>query len=171
MTTKFTDFKETMTRELTSFIQSQANALSLTDLDRLIVDLPALRDRYGEIPLQTYPYLPDQLEFLSLFVEEQVVGRNRDLAEQPVAEAAFALLYFQRPTDLIPDAIPGIGILDDAMIAGMVLRRQEHAFKRSSHAHMLRWPEPEFEVDELLSVISPLRVTSYCASSAVRPSA
>ena len=36
MTTKSTDFKETMTAELTDFIQSQARALSLADLDRLI---------------------------------------------------------------------------------------------------------------------------------------
>ena len=73
MTTKFTDFKETMTSEITGFIQSQARALSIADIDRLIVDLPALRERFAKIPAQTYPYLADQLEFLSLVVEEQVV--------------------------------------------------------------------------------------------------
>ena len=49
-----------------------------------------------------------------------------------MAEAAFALFYFQSPTDLIPDSIPGMGLLDDAMIVSMVLRCHEHAFKRSS---------------------------------------
>ncbi|HZC36964.1 MAG TPA: YkvA family protein [Chthoniobacterales bacterium] len=171
MTTKFIDYREAMTRELTGFIRSQADALSLTDLDRMVVDLPALGDRLAEIPSQTYPYLREQLAFLSLFVAEQVGGRSPDLAEQPVAEAAFALLYFQRAIDLIPDAIPGIGMLDDAMIVAKVLRRQEHAFKQSSHAYMLCWPEPKFEVDDLLSVISPLRITSFCASSGIRPSA
>jgi uncharacterized membrane protein YkvA (DUF1232 family) len=171
MTTKFTDFKESMTTELTNFIQSQARALSLADLDQLIIDLPALRERFAKIPSQTYAYLSDQLEFLCLFVEEQVVRRNRDLAEEPVAEAAFALLYFQRPTDLIPDSIPDMGLLDDAMIVSMVLRRQERAFKGSSHAYMLGWPEPRFDIDQLLSVISPLRVTSFCSSLANRPPA
>ena len=125
MTTKLTDVKESMLTELTSFIQSQAAALSLADLDRLIVDSPALRERFAGIPLDRYPYLSDQLEFLLLFVEEHVVGRSRDLAEEPVGEAAFALLYFQRTTDLIPDCIPGLGLLDDAMIVGLVLRRGE----------------------------------------------
>jgi uncharacterized membrane protein YkvA (DUF1232 family) len=169
MATKFMNFEESMMNELTDFIRSQANALSLTDFDRLVSDLPALRERFAKIPLQTYPYLSDQLNFLGLFVEEQVVGRNRDLAEEPVAEAAFALLYFQRATDLIPDPIPNMGLLDDAMIVSMVLRRQEHAFKRSSHSYMLRWPEPKFDVDQLLSVISPLRVISFCSPLARQP--
>ena len=127
MTEKFADFKESITRELTNFIQSQARALSLADLDRLTTDLPTLRERFAKIPSQTHAYLSDPLEFLCLFVEEQVVGRTRDLAEEPVAEAAFA----QRAIDLIPDPIPGLGLLDDSMVVTMVLRRQQRAFKGS----------------------------------------
>jgi CBS domain containing-hemolysin-like protein len=76
------------------------------DLDRLMIDLPAVRERFVKIPLQTYPYLADQLEFLCFFVEEQVVRRSHDLAEEPAGEAAFVLLYYQWSTDLIPDSIP-----------------------------------------------------------------
>ena len=143
MTTKSTDFKKTMIAELTGFIQSQARVLSLANLNRLVVDLPALRERLAKIPSETYPYLSDQLEFLCLFVEEQIVGRNRDAAKELVAEAAFALLYFQRSTDLIPDSIPGMGLLDDAIIVRIVLGRHEHAFKSSSHAYKLSWPAPK----------------------------
>ena len=129
MTTKSTGFKETMTRELNDFIQSQACALSLAELDRLTADLPALRERFATIPAQTYPYLAEQLQFLSVAVEDQVV---RDPAGQIVGEAAFALLYFKRATDLIPDSIPGMGLLDDAMMVRIVLGRHEQAFKSSS---------------------------------------
>ena len=171
MTTKFTDFKESMTTKLTNFIQSQALAISFADLDRLVVDLPALREPFVKIPLHTYAYLADQLEFLCLFVEEQVVRRSPDLAEEPVGEAAFVLLYYQWSTDLIPDSIPNLGLLDDAMIVSMASRHQEQAFKGSSHAYMLRRPEPGFDIDQLLSVISPLRVSSFCWSLAPRPPA
>jgi uncharacterized membrane protein YkvA (DUF1232 family) len=169
MTTKSTDFKETMTAELAGFIQCQARTLSRADLNRLVIDLPALRERLAKIPPETYPYLSDQLEFLCLFVEEQIVGRNRDAAEEPVAEAAFALLYFQRSTDLIPDSIPGMGLLDDAIIVRIVLGRHERAFNSSSHAYKLSWPTPSFDVDQVLSVVSPIRLTSFYLSMATEP--
>ena len=166
MTTKSSDFNETMTKELNDFIQSQSRALSLAELDRLTADLPALRERFAKIPAQTYPYLADQLQFLSLVVEDQVV---RDPAGEMVGEAAFALLYFQRATDLIPDSIPGMGLLDDAMIVRIVLGRHEHAFKFSQHGYKLSWPAPSCDIDQLLSVVSPLRLTSFYLSMAIEP--
>lgn len=57
---------------------------------------------------------------------------------------------------------------DDAMIVGIVLRRQEQIFKRSPQAPLPRWPEPKFDIDQLISVISPFRVTSFCSSWAIR---
>ena len=164
MTAKYADFKEWMAMELIDFVQSQASALSVTDLNRLIADLPALRERFTTIPSQTYPYLSDHLEFLSLVVKDEVAGPNRDPIPQTVSEAAFALLYFQTATDLIPDPIPGMGLLDDAMIVSLVLRRHEDAFKRSSHEYKLHWPLPTFEIDQLLSVVSPLRLDSFYSS-------
>ena len=122
-------------------------------------------ERFTTIPSQTYPYLADHLEFLSRVVKDEVTGPNRDPISQTVSEAAFALLYFQSVTDLIPDTIPGMGLLDDAMIASLVLRRHEDAFKRSSHAYKLHWPLPTFEIDQLLSVVSPLRLDSFYSSS------
>jgi hypothetical protein len=78
-----------------------------------------------------------------------------------VGEAAFALLYFQRASDLIPDSIPGMGLLDDAMIVRIVLGRHEQAFKINPHGDKLSWPAPRFDVDQLLSVVSPLRLAWF----------
>jgi hypothetical protein len=166
MTTKVTDFKETMASEIDSFIERQARAVSIRDINRLIVDLPALRERFATIPMETYPNLAGQLHLLSLLVEEQVV---RDPAGQVVGEAAFALLYFQRATDLIPDSIPGMGLLDDAMMVRIVLGRHEQAFKYIPHGYELSWPAPSFDVDQLLSVVSPLRLTSFYQSMETGP--
>ena len=164
MTAKYADFKESMTTELIDFVQNQASGLSVADVDRLIADLPALRKRFTTIPSHTYPYLSDQLEFLSLVIRDEVTGPNRYLTSQTVSEAAFALLYFRSATDLIPDSIPGMGLLDDAMVVSLVLRRHEDAFRRSSHGHKLRWPLPPFDIDQLLSVVSPLRLDSFYSS-------
>lgn len=167
-TTRATDIKESITTELNSFIQNQAIGLSAFDLERLTTDLPVLRKRFTKLPLKTYPYLAEQLEFLCRFIEDRVVRWGKDLTEQSVAEAAFALLYFQRAIDLIPDPIPDMGLLDDAIIVRMVLRRQEQAFKQSSYANLLWWQEEGVKVEELLSIISPLRVSSFCLAATQR---
>ena len=155
-----------MTSEISSFIERQARAVSIQEINRLIVDLPALRERFAKIPMETYPHLADQLQLLTHVVEEQVV---RDPAGQMVGEAAFALLYFQRATDLIPDSIPGMGLLDDAMIVRIVLSRHEQAFKFSPHGYKLCWSAPSFDVDQVLSVVSPLRLTFFYQSMATGP--
>ena len=115
-----------MTGEITRFIQSQARAVSLDEIDRLNINLPALRKRFAAIPARTYPYLADQLRFLSGVVADRV---RWDPTAEMVGEAAFALLYFQRASDLIPDSIPGIGLLDDEIIVRFVLGRHGQAFK------------------------------------------
>jgi uncharacterized membrane protein YkvA (DUF1232 family) len=166
MTTSSTDFRERITGEITAFIQNQARAVSITAIERLVADLPGLRKRFAKIPAEAYPYLAHQLQFLSLVVEDLAV---RDPAGEIVGEAAFALLYFQRTTDLIPDSIPGLGLLDDAMIVRIVLGRHEEAFKSGSYGYKLSWPAPSFDVDQLLSVVSPLRLTSFYPSMATGP--
>jgi uncharacterized membrane protein YkvA (DUF1232 family) len=42
-----------------------------------------------------------------------------------VAVIAAALLYVLNPFDLIPDAIPGVGLLDDATVVGFALAMVE----------------------------------------------
>ena len=40
-------------------------------------------------------------------------------------EVAFALLYFLKGLDRIPDSVPEVGLLDDAMVVQSVLQRHE----------------------------------------------
>ena len=48
-------------------------------------------------------------------------GRYRGLSVRTLASLAVALLYVVSPVDLMPDFIPGIGLIDDAVVLAMVL--------------------------------------------------
>ena len=72
-------------------------------------------------------------------VQDYVSGRYREVPWRVIATAAFAVLYFLNPFDLIPDFIPGIGFIDDATLISMAvaalreeLRRYETPPRRQS---------------------------------------
>jgi len=53
-------------------------------------------------------------------------------------EVAFALLYFLKGVDQIPDSVPEVGLLDDAMIVQTVLQRHETVLEAHATRHNLR---------------------------------
>lgn len=63
-----------------------------------------------------------QLETMIAMLEDsewQVVGADRE-------RVVSALAYFDEPMDLIPDAVPGFGFLDDAIMVELVVRDLKH---------------------------------------------
>jgi len=55
-----------------------------------------------------------------------VVDSGWGLEEEDRARALRALSYFSEPEDLIPDDIPGLGFLDDAIMIEIVTLEMEH---------------------------------------------
>lgn len=106
---------------------------ALLALQRLRLPLQAKIEQ-----LEESAHLRRRLELLAAFVEETAVDGSKGTPAH--REAAFALLYFLKGFDRIPDTLPEIGLLDDAMIVQIVLQR--HA--ASVRAHWLRrqraWP-------------------------------
>ena len=48
-------------------------------------------------------------------------GSYRGLSVRTLASCAVALLYVLSPVDVIPDFIPGIGLIDDAAVLALLL--------------------------------------------------
>lgn len=83
-------------------------------------------------------HLRRRLELLAIYFEE--AGSDGFKGTPAHCEAAFALLYFLKGFDRIPDFVPEVGLLDDALVVQVVLQRQATTLR----AHWLRrrrvWP-------------------------------
>jgi len=50
-------------------------------------------------------------------------GEYRDVTERALVVIVAAIIYVVNPLDLIPDAIPALGFLDDATVLAFAVRR------------------------------------------------
>jgi uncharacterized membrane protein YkvA (DUF1232 family) len=64
----------------------------------------------------------DDLSTLIRLVRAYMSGDYREVPWETVAYAMGALLYLVNPLDLIPDAIPGVGLVDDAAVIAFVVK-------------------------------------------------
>jgi uncharacterized membrane protein YkvA (DUF1232 family) len=83
-------------------------------------------------------HLKRRLELLATYFDEASTDGLRGTPAH--RETAFALLYFLKGFDRIPDTVPEVGLLDDAMVVQIVMQRHAPTFR----AHWLRrgrtWP-------------------------------
>jgi uncharacterized membrane protein YkvA (DUF1232 family) len=70
-------------------------------------------------------FIADRLEKLEVMIR-MISDHEWALPEQESARVLNALAYFCDPEDLIPDHIPGLGFLDDAIMIELVVRELRH---------------------------------------------
>ena len=69
--------------------------------------------------------LGDRIKLLGRLVRAYANGSYRQISAGNVVLIVAAILYFVTPIDLIPDAIPGAGLMDDATVLAFVLAKLE----------------------------------------------
>ncbi len=74
--------------------------------------------------------LGDQIKRLGRLVRAYANGSYREISVGHIALVVAAILYFVTPLDLVPDAIPGAGLLDDATVFAFVLARLDVELER-----------------------------------------
>jgi uncharacterized membrane protein YkvA (DUF1232 family) len=106
-------------------------------------ELPGIRERLPELETAGFPRAATQLAFLA-DVLEGFVMQEPAFASTPYRaslEAAFAVHYFNRADDIVPDIIGPLGYLDDAAVAAAVLARNAEAFEPLAAALRSDWRE------------------------------
>ena len=76
-------------------------------------------------------FIRDRLDKLELMIK-MVSDSEWRLPQQESLRVLNALAYFSEPEDLIPDHIPGLGFLDDAIMIELVVRELRHEIEAYS---------------------------------------
>lgn len=80
----------------------------------------------AEVPESSAPgFILERLEKLRLMIR-MLSDLEWRLPHNDAARVLNALAYFAEPEDLIPDHIPGLGFLDDAIMIELVVRELKH---------------------------------------------
>jgi len=83
-------------------------------------------------------HLRRRLEILATYFDE--AGADGQAGTPAHGEVAFALLYFLKGFDRIPDSVPEVGLLDDAMIVEAVLSNRATTLRTHWLRHRRTWP-------------------------------
>jgi len=76
-------------------------------------------------------FIVDRLQNLRLMIR-MLSDIEWRLPHQEATRVLNALAYFAEPDDLIPDSIPGLGFLDDAIMIELVVRELKHEIEAYS---------------------------------------
>jgi len=74
--------------------------------------------------------LADQIKRLGRMIRAYANGTYRDVSVGSIVLAIAGILYFVTPLDLVPDAIPGAGLVDDATVLAFVVSRLQFELER-----------------------------------------
>lgn len=81
--------------------------------------------------------LRQRVELLAAFMMESPPAANSPAHR----EVAFVLFYFLKGQDLIPDSVPEIGLLDDALLVDAALQRNRMALESHRADRGQSWPD------------------------------
>ena len=70
-------------------------------------------------------FIQERIDKLRLLIR-MLTDIDWRLPHQEATRVLSALAYFMEPEDLIPDHIPGLGLLDDAIMVELVVRELKH---------------------------------------------
>jgi len=72
---------------------------------------------------ETWSYFQAMLRLIRAYSD----GAYRDIPESALVVIVAAIIYLVNPLDLIPDALPALGYLDDATVIGLAVKRSRAA--------------------------------------------
>jgi len=105
------------------FIEGEKSQINADSLGKLVHLIPNLRSKMETEQARAHYDLIKGVEVLIRLFHSPEVSECQDPLPQHLAEAGAAAYYILKGVDIIPDAIPEIGLTDDARILARVFER------------------------------------------------
>jgi uncharacterized membrane protein YkvA (DUF1232 family) len=105
---------------LTERVKQKAAKLTEDDARRLVARQRELDEKLKHVP-EKLKKVVNQIKLLYELIRSYIDGSYREIPWISIATAVAAVIYFLAPIDLIPDVIPGIGYVDDLLVARFAL--------------------------------------------------
>lgn len=147
MTTKTLSVPEALNRHLSAnshddlpgiarYVDEGAALVTPDAISALQARRPAV---YAKIEgLDVSSHLRRRIELLTIYFDE--TGHDGAPDSEAQRDTTFALLYFLKGFDRIPDTVPEVGLLDDAMIVQTVVQRHATTLRAHWLRHGRTWP-------------------------------
>jgi len=101
------------------FVKKGASRIKEKDIEKVINKADEIRGKFrSDGPLQRFI---EDLKLLISIIKDYWAKEYREIPFMSLAAIVFALLYVLNPVDLIPDPIPVVGLLDDALVMSVCL--------------------------------------------------
>lgn len=102
-----------------NYVKTIARQVARTDLDAVVERAGAIKERFrSDRSLQRFR---EDARLLLSLIHDVRHDRYREVPVWTLSAAGLALLYVLNPFDLIPDALPVVGMLDDAAVVSVCL--------------------------------------------------
>lgn len=112
-------------------LEKDAEKVKPSDVDKVIRKQREIEDKFSSGgPLGRYI---EDVKLLFAVIKDYWSGEYREIPWGSIAAIVAALLYVLSPIDLIPDFIPVIGLVDDALVVAVCLSFVEqdlHEYKK-----------------------------------------
>jgi uncharacterized membrane protein YkvA (DUF1232 family) len=123
------------------FIKKGAAGVNTEDVKKVMDEAEAIKEKVAKSPLLKRFF--KDIKLLISMLKDYWSCAYPDVSWWVITVIVFALLYVFSPIDLIPDFIPGIGLLDDALVIAICLILIEKDLLKYQE-----WKESQSKIEE-----------------------
>lgn len=114
-------------------VEEGARKVRPEDVERLAGREEEFHQKVKDVPGRLRKMV-NQIKLLFEMIRAYAKKEYREVPWATIALAAFAVIYFFSPVDVIPDFIPVVGYLDDAAVIALVVRSIQEDLRKYCRA-------------------------------------